>query len=218
MPPQLREDYYDAIIFYSEEDTEDALKLKENLVRNKVKGYKVKCVLHDHHSLTSRGGTKLETLEYAFNHCTFVFLFLTKAFCDSEWCKFISDAFLTKAIENGEKKCIPVHTVPKEKADFEIPMFLNHVTGLELSKKSFKQSVQHLLGNNLYVRLRKESLHLEEMYKWACKEENRQKAKEIIRQKMVKKEEEKSAELEKQRVTGVSEYSFHTITKRSRSL
>ena len=204
MPNFLKVGYYDVMILYSEVDREAAEEYKEHLQRDILleKGHRVKCVLYDDDDMISLAGSKIKALEYGFQRCTFAFVYLTKSFCDCEWCAFSSEECLMEAIYNKEKKwcVVPVYTVARNKADFKIPMGLNSLKGVNFYNNDdfYRRGMRRLIGDKLHVRLKKESDHLDARYRWSCEEKNRLEALEITRQQRVAMEQRRNEELRRQ--------------------
>ncbi len=155
MPPHMRFDYHDAFVIYCDDDRSRVEEFMENF--DEIKLYdrvKPKVVLYDNIAISI--GSKIKALEFGIDRCTYVFLFITKAFCDDSWSEFSSETCLMEAIHNPDKKwcVVPVFTEPKRSASFRVPPSLNSLKGIQYLKndKFFKDSVAKLLEEKLYIR------------------------------------------------------------------
>jgi hypothetical protein len=174
LPSDVKIRYYDVMILYAEEDRELAEQYKEHL-QNDIElegGRRVTAVLYDDQEMVSLAGSKLKSLEYGFERCTFAFIYLTKKFCQCEWSTLSSEECLMESIYNPEKKwcVVPVYTVARAKADFKIPMGLNALKGVNFYNNDdfYRRGLRRLIGDKVMVRLNKNREHFIKQYKYAC--------------------------------------------------
>ncbi|XP_062583499.1 uncharacterized protein LOC134245229 isoform X2 [Saccostrea cucullata] len=177
--------YYDVMILYAEDDRELAESYKEHLQNDIVLegGRRVTAVLYDDQELVSLAGSKIKSLDFCFQRCTFAFIYLTKKFCQCEWSTLSSEECLMESIYNPKKKwcVVPVYTVSRAKADFKIPMGLNALKGVNFYNNDdfYRRGLRRLIGDKVSVRLNHNSEHFHKQYMAACRIRNE----DIVRKK-----------------------------------
>ncbi|KAL3865804.1 hypothetical protein ACJMK2_043155 [Sinanodonta woodiana] len=191
MPPDIKIGYYDVMVLYSEENQKDAHEFCQHL-RSEItlkNGESVKAVLYDCEELTSLDASKLKHLEKSLERCTYVFIFMTKEFCEDKWMALSSEECLMKAIYDEEKRwcVVPVYTVSRRNAKFKIPMGLNSLKGINYynNDQFYRNGVSRLIEDKLYQRLKNEKMHRDKQYKWLQQH---------IRQQVTEKENRKRLE------------------------
>ena len=178
MPSDVKIGYYDVMILYAEDDRELATKYRDHLQSDIIleNNRRVTAVLYDDEEMVSLAGSKLRSLAYGFQRCTFAFIYLTKSFCQCEWSAMSSEECLMESIYNPEKKwcVVPVYTVSRAKADFKIPMGLNALKGVNYYNDDdfYRRGLRRLIGDKVMVRLHKNREHFKKQYTYACKIKN----------------------------------------------
>lgn len=205
MPSDVKINYYDVMILYAEDDRELATKYRDHLQKDIILegGRHVQAVLYDDEELVSLAGSKLKSLEYGFQRCTFAFIYLTKSFCQCEWSALSSEECLMESIYNLEKKwcVVPVYTVSRSKADFKIPMGLNSLKGVNYYNDDdfYRRGLRRLIGDKVMVRLKKNREHFRKQYQYACQIRNEDIVKRKHEEDLHRYQEMKRRELEKKR-------------------
>ncbi|KAK3589016.1 hypothetical protein CHS0354_031273 [Potamilus streckersoni] len=172
MPPDIKIGYFDVMVLYCEDNQNKAREFCEHLRRDiKLKsGESVKAVLYDCEELTSLAVSKLRHLEKALERCTYVFIYMTKEFCEDTWMELSSEECLMKAIYDEEKRwcVVPVYTVSRRNANFKIPMGLNSLKGINYynNDQFYQSGVSRLIEDKLYQRLKNEKKHQDKQYEW----------------------------------------------------
>ncbi|XP_033749753.1 uncharacterized protein LOC117334322 [Pecten maximus] len=171
-PDNLKAAYYDVMVLYSEDDrsaAEDYCQSLNDLTLDK--GKRVKAVLYDVMDFANIKRRMFGSLEMAFERCTFAFVYLTKQFCKCEWSQIASEECLMEAIYNREKRwcVVPVYTVQRTKADFNIPMGLNSLKGVNFYNNDdfYRRGLQTLIGGKIYKREDNEEKLFIEQYQYA---------------------------------------------------
>ncbi|XP_067667170.1 uncharacterized protein [Haliotis asinina] len=172
MPPEMRVDFQDAMVLYCEDDRENVMEFVDHFSEIRLLGSDIpKIVLNDDIAISI--GSKFKALEFGIDRCTYVFLYITKLFCVDSWSEYSSETCLMEAIHNPEKKwcVVPVFTEPKRKASFRIPPSLNSLKGIQYwtNDKFFRESVQKLLEEKLYIRKKHEKQLTRERKEWVTK-------------------------------------------------
>ncbi|KAK3586821.1 hypothetical protein CHS0354_020036 [Potamilus streckersoni] len=170
MPSDLRKEYYDVMVLYSEDNRADARKFCDHL-KNDIKlkhNESVKAVLYD--EFVPQAGSVFKLLETALKRCTYIFFYITKEFCEDKWIELSREECLMEAIENDEKRwcVIPVHTVDPQDANFKIPIGLKSLKGIDYYYNDlfYKNGVRGLIQNRLHQRLEKEKKHQYKQIIW----------------------------------------------------
>lgn len=197
LPSDVKIGYYDVMILYAEEDRELAEQYRDHL-QNDIEldgGRRVTAVLYDDQEMVSLAGSKLKSLDYGFQRCTFAFIYLTKRFCQCEWSTLSSEECLMESIYNPEKKwcVVPVYTVARAKADFKIPMGLNALKGVNFYNNDdfYRRGLRRLIGDKVMVRLQKNQEHFRKQYKHACQLRNEDVVRRKTEEDLKRYEEEK---------------------------
>lgn len=172
LPVNLKTGYYDVMILYSPTDFKAAEKYREHLKSLEMEsGREVRAVLCDDSELESLAASKFQHLDEAFKRCTFAFVFLTKQFCENEWCQLSSEECLMESIYNPKRKwcVVPVYTIQRSKADFRVPMGLNSLKGVNYynNDEFYRRGLKKLIGDKLYIREKNEQVLLEDQYNYA---------------------------------------------------
>ena len=148
--------------------------------------------------------SKIKSIDQAIEKCTYVFLLLTKSFCNDRWADFQKDEALVRTITTEERKwgMVPLYTQPKRDAPpdkaYTIPPGLISFKGLDIHRlmrdkdsienlhsltdgdNYFMKGVTSMLESRIYLRLDREKRRLEEKRKWEA-----QKKKELKQQKLI---------------------------------
>ncbi|XP_048248374.1 uncharacterized protein LOC124150216 isoform X2 [Haliotis rufescens] len=172
MPPDMRVDFQDAMVLYCEEDRDRVMDFVDHFKEISLFGVDTpKIVLNDEIAISI--GSKFKALEFGIDRCTYVFLYITDLFCRDSWSEYSSETCLMEAIHNPDKKwcVVPVFTEPKRKASFRIPPSLNSLKGIQYwtNDKFFRDSVQKLLEEKLYIRKKNERQLTRERKEWVTK-------------------------------------------------
>ncbi|XP_071098741.1 daf-12-interacting protein 1-like isoform X2 [Haliotis cracherodii] len=172
MPPDMRVDFQDAMVLYCEEDRDRVMEFVDHFKEISLFGVDTpKIVLNDDIAISI--GSKFKALEFGIDRCTYVFLYITDLFCRDSWSEYSSETCLMEAIHNPDKKwcVVPVFTEPKRRASFRIPPSLNSLKGIQYwtNDKFFRDSVQKLLEEKLYIRKKNERQLTRERKEWVTK-------------------------------------------------
>ena len=133
----------DITIIYSDGDEREAFDFKEHLSTHVLESQstlKISIILFD--------VSKTESLQKAFDNSRYIFLFLTRTFCEESWPKLSQESFISDALYN-KSGCdiVPIFTVNRKNANFKIPLGLNILKGLRYCDRDdfYKASVIKLL-------------------------------------------------------------------------
>ena len=133
----------DITIITSAEDQKEAFDFKEHLSTHVLESQstlKISIILFD--------VFKMESLQKAFEDSRFIFLFLTRTFCEEIWPKLSQESFISDVLYN-DSGCVivPIFTVNRKNANFKIPLGLNILKGLRYCDRDdfYKASVIKLL-------------------------------------------------------------------------
>ena len=133
----------DITIITSAEDQKEAFDFKEHLSTHVLESQstlKISIILFD--------VFKMESLQKAFEDSRFIFLFLTRTFCEESWPKLSQESFISDALYNNSGcDIVPIFTVNRKNANFKIPLGLNILKGLRYCDRDdfYKASVIKLL-------------------------------------------------------------------------
>ncbi|KAK3586820.1 hypothetical protein CHS0354_020034 [Potamilus streckersoni] len=170
MPSDIRIDYFDVLLLYSEDNKSAARQFCDHL-KNDIKlkdNESVKAVLYD--EFVAHAGSKLRNLQTALERCTYVFCYITKEFCEDKWIELSKDECLIEAIENEEKQwcVVPVITVPVKRANFKLPFGLRSLVSIRYDQNDqyYRDTVSRLIQNNLHQRLVKERKQKKQQFTW----------------------------------------------------
>ena len=173
MPTEIREDYYDAMILYTESDYQGAETFRQHLM-NDIRDlpYNAKCraLLYDAPELVGLSGSKLQSLDLSMQRCTYVFIYMTKDFIQDKWCTFSSESCLMRAIYDEERRwcVVPIYTQRRNELDFIVPMGLNSLKGINYycNDEFYRRGVSRLIGDKIYHRLRLQKKHKNKQKEW----------------------------------------------------
>ena len=133
----------DITIITSAEDQKEAFDFKEHLSTHVLESQstlKISIILFD--------VFKMESLQKAFEDSRFIFLFLTRTFCEKIWPTLSQESFISDVLYN-DSGCVivPIFTVNRKNANFKIPLGLNILKGLRYCDRDdfYKASVIKLL-------------------------------------------------------------------------
>ena len=133
----------DITIITSAEDQKEAFDFKEHLSTHVLESQstlKISIILFD--------VFKMESLQKAFEDSRFIFLFLTRTFCEEIWTKLSQESFISNVLYN-DCGCVivPIFTVNRKNSNFKIPLGLNILKGLRYCDRDdfYKASVIKLL-------------------------------------------------------------------------
>lgn len=185
MPDGLKLDHYDAMILYQDDDLPVVKKflnrVEAEVLLNKVE--KPKVVLYDN-ILPDAGISKVGELDKTLEYCTYVFLYVTKKFCQGRWTEFAAQTALMNAIDSPQSRwsVVPIFTEPKRNPTFKIPPSIRSLKGIQYwsDDKFYADSLRKLLEDKLHVRLDKEEDLREKRKDWIrkYKQSERRKAEE----------------------------------------
>ena len=91
----------------------------------------------------------MESLQKAFEDSRFIFLFLTRTFCEEIWPKLSQESFFSDVLYNNTGCVIvPIFTMIRKNVNFKIPLGLNILKGLRYCDRDdfYKASDIKLLG------------------------------------------------------------------------
>lgn len=203
LPKEYKVGYYDVMIVYSEDDRSEAKKFCDHLNRDicPEQPGKIKAVLYDGPEFEGISLSKFEHFGKGFKRCTFTFVYLTKQFVNCGWSKFLAETCLMEAICNPDKKwCfVPVYTVPKKTADFEIPMYIKPLKEICYYNpdESYLKCVRSLICDKIYQRQENEKILKEKRFKFLVEKVGEDKANE---QRLVNEHEDQQQNLEMRRL------------------
>ena len=137
-PPRFREPQFDMVLIYARNDEKIALVFKdilEKFVKLDDLRYCKVCVLDREDNLQYIRG-KFQHLADAVKRSTYMFLFMSKNFVTDSWAELQGDECLQESIDNPEKKwcVIPIHCLPKQKGDYEVPFGLRALKGVRCDR------------------------------------------------------------------------------------
>ncbi|KAH9524874.1 hypothetical protein Btru_028125 [Bulinus truncatus] len=155
-PPHLKEDNNDILIICAHEDMKAADDFKKHLEKDIVlyvekKPIRPRVKLLENYSL----GSSWEYLDLAFEKTLYVFLYVTKDFCECTWTLLQGQACLVEAIRDPEKKwcVIPVHTKSRKNQNYKLPMMLGSLRPInywvENVDQFYIESVRRLIDSKL---------------------------------------------------------------------
>ncbi|XP_013082536.2 uncharacterized protein LOC106067820 [Biomphalaria glabrata] len=172
-PDSLREDNFDILIINAKKDTEAALGFKKHLetdiivyVNKKPLCPRVK--LLDELTFDSRP----YDLDFAFEKTLYVFLYVTKDFCECTWTLLQGQACLTEAIRDPKKQwcVIPVHTRSRKNQNYKLPMMLGSLRPINYweakGDQFYTESVRRLIESKLSVLVQRDVTLREERKKY----------------------------------------------------
>ncbi|XP_041372749.1 uncharacterized protein LOC121386010 isoform X2 [Gigantopelta aegis] len=172
MPYELKEEYQDAMILYSDMDKDEVELFYSSLLKNvRLRDHKSPKVVKFEEFAVSIG-SKIKTLEFGLERCTYAFIFLTENFIKDTWAEFSGETCLMEAIYNPEKRwcVVPVFTQPKRNCTFKVPSSINSLKGVQYwsgsSDKFYNDSVKKLLDEKLHIRKRSEAVLRKKRRHW----------------------------------------------------
>ncbi|XP_069138396.1 serine-rich adhesin for platelets-like isoform X1 [Argopecten irradians] len=194
-PDNLKAAYYDVMVLYSEDDRNEADSYCQSLNELTLdNGKRVKAVLYDVMDFANMKRRMFGSLEMAFQRCTFAFVYLTKQFCQCEWSQIASEECLMEAIYNKEKRwcVVPVYTVQRTKADFNIPMGLNSLKGVNYYNNDdfYRRGLRTLISGKIYKREDNEEKLYMEQYQHAVMLEHKLQLEEEVKRQSLKQAEQ----------------------------
>ncbi len=141
-PDELKEKQFDICIIYAEDDVDKALSFKEFLedhIRLSNGSPPKMCLLDKTDSLTYIT-SKIKHLEEAMKRSTYVFLYITRVFCEDNWAEMQKDECLMESLTNPLKQwcVVPVTTQPRRGGDpekkYSIPWGLRCLKPIDLAR------------------------------------------------------------------------------------
>ncbi|GFR58410.1 hypothetical protein ElyMa_001767500 [Elysia marginata] len=157
MPGNLREDNFDILLLYSKQDIREVKKFQRRIARDcfvTVGGLRHRPVVKLEDEFTSTDNPAI-ALDEAYKKALYVFLFITKAFCEQDTLLFKGHACLMNALEDKKWCVIPVQTEDREtrsKNRYRLPMMLNALQAVNYWDRNFyKESVERLLESKVDV-------------------------------------------------------------------
>ena len=172
MPTEIKEDYYDAMILYTDTDYSEAEEFRQHLINDIPLPYNEKCraLLYDSPELMGLSGSKIQSLDLSMERCTYVFVYMTAAFVRDKWCEFSSESCLMRAIYDEERRwcVVPIYTERRTECPYKIPMGLNSLKGINYycNDDFYRRGVSRLIGDKIYHRLRLQKMHKIKQKKW----------------------------------------------------
>ncbi|KAK7484856.1 hypothetical protein BaRGS_00023899, partial [Batillaria attramentaria] len=155
-PEDLKPEYQDAVILYTEADRKRVLQFIANVSQLQLqvgpnRTEKLVVSLYDE-VLTAQ--TRIGELEKVLKYCTFVLLFCTEDFFKDSWTEFSGQACLLNAIEERVWSVVPIWTLPKR--TFKSPMLtaLKGVSYHDEQNPDFS-SIKTLFEGRIQERLKK---------------------------------------------------------------
>ena len=166
MPTEVREDYYDVMILYTESDYSGAEAFRQHLI-NEIHplpfNETCRALLYDSPELTGLSGSKIQQLDLSMERCTYVFVYMTADFVRDKWCEFSSESCLMRAIYDEERRwcVVPIYTERRSECKFKIPMGLNSLKGINFycNDDFYRRGVSRLIGDKIYYRRQLQQLH-----------------------------------------------------------
>ncbi|BFZ01334.1 hypothetical protein BsWGS_04373 [Bradybaena similaris] len=164
MPDSLREENIDILIVNAESDKKAAAGFQNHLTKD---------ILFYIHGQPRRPRVKLldevrhgsmDNLDFAFSKALYVFLYVTRDFCDEPWTLLRGQACLTEAIHDKNKQwcVVPIHTTSRRSQYYKLPMMLNSlraITYLSGNQDQFYiEGVRKLLESKTGLLLERERL------------------------------------------------------------
>lgn len=127
----------DIVVIYAKVDESEARKFSEHLESE---------VLISGNDTTI---TMLDDTQMASQHSTFVFLFLTKSFCEDSWPRLSQENFIRNSLYGSDIILVPIFTKTRSTVDFKIPLGIKTLKGLRYCDRDdfYKASVLRLLSN-----------------------------------------------------------------------
>ena len=210
MPAELKEEYQDAMILYSNEDRQHVEDFLSGLLQNiKLRDSKCPKVVMYNDFCIAR--SEIKALEFGLERSTYVFIYLTENFVKDTWAEFSGETCLTEAIYNVEKRwcVVPVFTYPKRNCPFKVPSCINSLKGIQywsgVNDKFYNDSVKKLLDERLHVRKRNEAILRKKRRNWVKK----YKADEYLKQMEEEQEERRQNKILNARILHVK--SIHSM-------
>jgi hypothetical protein len=132
------------VIIYAKVDESEAMKFCEHLQSEVLISQKYK-------TITMLDDTRMKNLEEVSQNSNFLFLFLTKSFCDDFWPILSREDFIRNTLYETDsvRVLVPIFTTSRSTADYKIPLGLNILKGLRYCNRDelYKASVLQLLFN-----------------------------------------------------------------------
>lgn len=129
-------------IIYAKVDENEAREFSEHLQSEVLISEKCK-------TITMLDDTQMGKLEEASQHSLFVFLFLTKSFCEDSWPRVSQEDCIRNSLYGTDtiRVLVPIFTKSRSTADFKIPFGINILKGLRYCDRDdfYKASVLQLL-------------------------------------------------------------------------
>lgn len=156
MPPQLKYNNFEIILLYNKEDHEQAIHFQRQVesyctVTVAGVGYKPKVMLEEDFVQNNDPVTLWDQI---YEKALYVFLFVTKSFCEKGSDLFKSHSFLMKSLKDKKYIVVPIYSENGETRDkkrYDLPMALAALRGIDFwDKKFFLKAVQRLLEANLH--------------------------------------------------------------------
>ena len=201
MPTEIKEDYYDAMILYTEKDYSEAEEFRQHLINDIPLPFNEKCraLLYDSPELMGLSGSKIQSLDLSMERCTYVFVYMTADFVRDKWCEFSSESCLMRAIYDEERRwcVVPIYTERRTECPYKIPMGLNSLKGINYycNDDFYRRGVSRLIGDKIYHRLRLQKMHKIKQKKWLENHKRQVIREEEQRQRIATEEEIRTLEL-----------------------
>lgn len=184
---------YDVLLLHSEEEPKNAWEIKEHLETEfrLSNGDRIQVLLYE--ELVEMFRRQIGCLKEGMDHCTFVFILITKTFCESDLSRFLGEECLIKSIHDANKRwsVVPLFTQPKRSADYCIPTGLNCLKGISYHTRDefYHSNMIKMIEQRRYVKNDREKKRLKRIKEW---KEN--KSHELHMERLKEKQREKQAE------------------------
>lgn len=164
MPDRLREENIDILIVNAESDRKAAAGFQNHLTKD---------ILFYIHGQARRPRVRLldevrhgsmDNLDFAFSKALYVFLYVTRDFCDEPWTLLRGQACLTEAIHDKNKQwcVVPIHTTSRRSQHYKLPMMLNSLRAITYwsgkQDQFYIEGVRKLLESKTGLLLERERL------------------------------------------------------------
>ena len=138
VPLELKTGQYDVLLLYADQDKADALKLKqllERFVDFENKRVRICVIDQDLQWISS----PFDQMDEAMKRTTYVFLYVTKTFCNDNWASMQKDNVLMTSITDPDKRwcVVPLFIDGKRNPGYTFPFGIRGFKGID---------VFHLLG------------------------------------------------------------------------
>ncbi|XP_064607609.1 uncharacterized protein LOC135472168 isoform X2 [Liolophura sinensis] len=183
---------YDILLLHSEDEPENAWEVKKHLETELLlsNGERIQVLLYE--ELVQIFRRQIGCLKEGMDHCTFVFILITKTFCESDLSRFLGEECLIKSIHDANKRwsVVPLFTQPKRSADYCIPTGLNCLKGISYHTRDefYSSNMIKMIEQRRYIKNEREKKRLKRIKNW--KEDKRH---ELLMERIKEEQREKQA-------------------------